>query len=83
MLNNSLAIITQQYCCFGKKVIFTYLDNLPNMLIKKRRLNGWTQEQLAEKLGIKEQQVQRYESTKYQSASLRRLIEIAKILEIT
>ncbi len=53
------------------------------MLIKKRRLNGWTQEQLAEKLGIKEQQVQRYESTKYQSASLRRLIEIAKILEIT
>ncbi len=66
-----------------KKVILTYLDNLPNMLIKKRRLNGWTQEQLAEKLGIKEQQVQRYESTKYQSASLRRLIEIAKILEIT
>ena len=53
------------------------------MLIKKRRLNGWTQRQLAEKLGIKQQQVQRYESTKYQSVSLRRLIEIAKILEIT
>ena len=36
---------------------------------------GLSQKQLAEKLGLKEQQIQRYEATDYESASLRRVSE--------
>jgi HTH-type transcriptional regulator / antitoxin HipB len=40
-----------------------------------------TQRELAEKLGIKEQMVQRYESTGYESISYQRLIEVWNALE--
>jgi HTH-type transcriptional regulator / antitoxin HigA len=56
------------------------LDQLPILLIKARIASGLSQKQLAAKLGLKEQQIQRYESEKYASASLRRLIEIADSL---
>ena len=56
------------------------LESLPEMLIEERMRLGFTQKQLAEKIGIKEQQIQRYEASRYQSASLRRLQEIAKAL---
>lgn len=56
------------------------LENLPEMLIEERVRLGLTQKQLADKMGLKEQQIQRYESSRYQSASLRRLQEVAKAL---
>lgn len=56
------------------------LENLPEMLIEERIRLGFTQKQLAEKMGLKEQQIQRYEANRYQSASLRRLQEVAKAL---
>ncbi len=53
------------------------LAELANALVKARISKGWTQRQLAEALGVAEQQVQRYEATGYSSASLARLCDIA------
>jgi hypothetical protein len=36
---------------------------------------------LAERLGMPEQQIQRYEAVEYESVSLARIIEIAKALQ--
>jgi HTH-type transcriptional regulator/antitoxin HigA len=58
------------------------LDELPRLLIQARISQGLTQRELAEKLNTKEQQIQRYESEEYASASLRRIMEISKILEL-
>jgi HTH-type transcriptional regulator/antitoxin HigA len=62
-------------------MLVKFLQALPDELIQRRKLNGWTQKQLAEKLGLKEQQVQRYEKNRYQGVSLHRLVVIASILE--
>jgi HTH-type transcriptional regulator / antitoxin HigA len=62
------------------QIIFDVILSLPEVLVEERKRLGLTQRQLAEKLGIREQQVQRYEATRYQSASLQRLIEIADAL---
>lgn len=58
------------------------LKELPIMLIKARIANGLTQAELGEKLGLKEQQIQRYESEKYESTSLRTLQKISDALKI-
>lgn len=58
------------------------LADLPNVLIQARIARGLSQTDLAERLNMKPQQVQRYEATSYTSASLARLIEIAAILEV-
>jgi HTH-type transcriptional regulator/antitoxin HigA len=52
------------------------------LLIRARISKGLSQRQLAEALGLKEQQIQRYESDRYATASLRRLEEVAKALEL-
>jgi transcriptional regulator with XRE-family HTH domain len=53
------------------------LDDLPRLLIRQRIAQGLTQRDLADRLGVKEQQIQRYESDDWSTASLRRLIEVA------
>jgi ribosome-binding protein aMBF1 (putative translation factor) len=53
---------------------------LPNALIKARIAVGLTQKELAERLGLKEQQVQQYESTFYKSANLERVLQVAQVL---
>lgn len=58
------------------------LEALPTLLIKARIAKGMSQRQLAEAMGLKEQQVQRYESEGYASASLKRLKEMATALEL-
>lgn len=58
------------------------LEALPILLIRARIARGLSQRQLAEALGLKEQQIQRYESDRYATASLRRLEEVAKALEL-
>lgn len=57
-------------------------EDLPRLLIRARIAAGLTHAQLAERLGIKEQQIQRYEATDYESASLTRLIEVAEVLNL-
>lgn len=61
----------------------TSLAGLADALVKARIIRGWTQSQLAERLGVAEQQVQRYESTSYRTASLARLCDIAEALDVT
>lgn len=55
-------------------------DDLPTALIRARVAAGLTQRELAERLGIPEQQVQRYEATEYQRASLARVREVMAVL---
>jgi ribosome-binding protein aMBF1 (putative translation factor) len=57
-------------------------EELPEVLIKARIARGWTQRQLARKLKLKEQQIQRYESVNYRTVSLGRLLDIAEALDI-
>ena len=56
------------------------LSELPGLLIKARIVLGLSQRQLAERMGLKEQQIQRYEAENYASASFRRLIELSNAL---
>lgn len=56
------------------------LHDLPLMLIKARIARGWTQKELARTLGIKEQQVQRYEADLYSTARLVTLLQVADAL---
>jgi transcriptional regulator with XRE-family HTH domain/Zn-dependent peptidase ImmA (M78 family) len=58
------------------------LDDLPRALIRARIALGFSQKDLAEKMGLKEQQLQRYEATEYSAASLTRLQEVAQALGV-
>lgn len=58
------------------------LAELPSLLIRARIAKGQSQRQLADALGVKEQQIQRYESECYSSASLKRLVEVADALQL-
>lgn len=55
-------------------------DDLPIELIRARIALGYTQKQLGSLVGLKEQQIQRYEETEYASASFSRLKEIIDAL---
>lgn len=58
------------------------LAGVATLLIKARIARGWTQRRLADELGVAEQQVQRYESTEYRSASLARICDVAAALDL-
>ena len=56
--------------------------NLPELLIKARIAQGLTQKELADRLGLKEQQIQRYEATDYAAAKWSRIREVAGALSM-
>lgn len=58
------------------------LSELPRVLIRARVAQGRSQRDLAQALGLKEQQIQRYEAEEYATANLRRLAEVAKALNL-
>jgi ribosome-binding protein aMBF1 (putative translation factor) len=58
------------------------LEEISITLIQARIAAGLSQEDLAVKLGLKPQQIQRYEATDYQSASLARVNEILRVLGV-
>lgn len=68
----------------GKRRTLTLnsIEDLPRTLIQARIASGLSQEGLAHKLGVKTQQIQRYEATDYQSANLERINEIARLLGV-
>ena len=57
-------------------------DELPRTLIKARIASGLSQRELALRLGLKEQQIQRYEATEYASASMTRVSAVIQALDI-
>jgi transcriptional regulator with XRE-family HTH domain/Zn-dependent peptidase ImmA (M78 family) len=57
-------------------------DEFPRALIKARIGAGISQRELADRLSLKEQQVQRYEETEYTSASIERVKEVIKALGV-
>ena len=59
------------------------LEALPLALIKARIVTKLSQKDLAERLGLKEQQIQRYEVNEYTSASFSRVMEVCNALGIT
>jgi HTH-type transcriptional regulator / antitoxin HipB len=68
----------------GNVLTFTLgsIEDLPTTLIKARIAAGLTQKDLAEKIGVQEQQIQRYEANHYGSASFDRLRTIASALKV-
>jgi transcriptional regulator with XRE-family HTH domain len=68
----------------GSQKVFavSQLTDLPRALIEARIAAGLTQRDLAVRLNLPEQAVQRYESTDYSSASLERLQEVGEALGV-
>ena len=53
---------------------------LPSALVRARIASGLTQRELAQKLGLKEQQIQRYEQQDYAGARIERIKEVMEAL---
>jgi len=58
------------------------LSELPDALIRARAASGLSQTALAERLGLKKQQVQRYEATRYARVGIERLQAVADALGV-
>ena len=58
------------------------ITELPVALIKARIARGMSQRDLADRLGLKEQQIQRYEASEYGSASLTRVRQVISALGV-
>ena len=58
------------------------LGDLPSALIRARIAARLTQKALADRLGIKEQQIQRYEATQYAGVTFERLRSVADALGV-
>jgi DNA-binding transcriptional regulator YiaG len=67
----------------SRKLILTAVEDLPRTLIRARIASGMTQEGLAHRLGVKTQQVQRYEATEYESASFSRIRKVIEALGLS
>ena len=67
----------------SKDVVLEAVEDLPKALIRARIAAGMTQESLARRLGVKPQQVQRYEATEYESASFARILKVVQALGLT
>jgi ribosome-binding protein aMBF1 (putative translation factor) len=57
------------------------LEHIAEKLIQARVASGFTQAELAAKMNMKPQQIQRYEASRYASASLARVLEVARVLQ--
>ena len=64
----------------SKDLMLEAVEDLPKTLIRARIAAGMTQEGLALRLGLKPQQVQRYEATEYESASFARILKVVQAL---
>jgi ribosome-binding protein aMBF1 (putative translation factor) len=58
-----------------------YVAGVPRDLIRARIASGLSQKELADHLGMPEQQIQRYEATDYESVSFARILEIVEALQ--
>lgn len=58
------------------------LQDLPEALVKARIARGWSQADLAQRLRLPEDQLQKYENEEYEQVPFFRLIEVASVLEV-
>ena len=58
------------------------ISELPKHMIRARIASGLSQRELADRLGLKEQQIQRYEASDYASASLTRIRAVVSALGV-
>jgi len=58
------------------------VEDLPQILVKARIARGYTQKELAERINIKPQQIQKYEIMGYRSASWKRILEVMEALGV-
>jgi ribosome-binding protein aMBF1 (putative translation factor) len=65
-----------------KTLTYASFTDLPKALVQARIARGWTQKELADRLGLDEQKIQDYEATDYQRASLARITEVVRALNI-
>lgn len=64
------------------RVLEVNSDNLQKAIVSFRIASGMTQKDIADKLEIQEQQIQRYEQNDYLTASFERIIQILHVLEV-
>ncbi len=81
-LNEQLAEYTALQSGGIKVVKIHSVAALPLALIRARIASGFTQEELAKRIGVAEQQIQRYEATDYEGANLTRIGEIIDALRV-
>jgi HTH-type transcriptional regulator / antitoxin HipB len=58
------------------------INELPNVLIAARLAQNMSHKELGELIGVKEQQIQRYEAADYETASFARIQEISIALNL-
>ncbi len=58
------------------------VGELPRQLIRARIARGLSQRELADRLGLKEQQIQRYEASDYASESISGIREVVSALGV-
>ncbi|MDO8618565.1 MAG: helix-turn-helix domain-containing protein [Candidatus Daviesbacteria bacterium] len=61
--------------------VLEQFKNLPRMLIENRIILGLTQNELAKRLGMAGQQIQRHEAGGYRSMSFRHLLNLVEVLQ--
>lgn len=59
----------------------TYIASTGKDLVRARISAGWNQSDLAERVGLKQQQINRYEERLYEQASLETIQKIGKVLQ--
>ncbi len=82
-LKNQIEAFEELHTSKGKDLVLAAVEDLPKTLIRARIASGMTQEGLAQRLGLKTQQVQRYEATEYESASFARIRKVVQALGLT
>jgi len=58
------------------------IADLPSMIIEYKIANNLTHKELANRLGLKEQQLQRYESEGFRTVSFQNLIKFIKLMNL-
>ncbi len=81
-LQERLASYEQLRRSGGAAIDLNTLHHLPELLIHARVAANMTQRQLASRLGVSEQQVQKDEKTRYAGASFQRLVGICGALSL-
>lgn len=82
-LKNQIAEYEQLRAGDVEEVSVSKLEDLPSAIIRARIAEGLSHEQLAARVGVKPQQIQRWEEEDYQSTAFWRLIEVAEALGLT